>query len=78
VLIAAWLPPNRRSTAPGTTVASNFGFQMMRNLTAPTVEQRIGWRAVFIAVAVSGVVATVLFASIADDRRATCSRTVIG
>ena len=77
VLIAAWLPPNRRSTALGMTVASNFGFQMVLNLTAPTVEQWIGWRAVFIAVAVSGVVATVLFASIADDSRATRSRTAI-
>ena len=77
VLIAAWLPPDRRSTALGMTVASNFGFQMVLNLTAPTVEEWIGWRAVFVAVAVSGVVATVLFTSIADDSRAPRSRAAI-
>jgi MFS family permease len=38
VLIAAWLPPNRHSTALGMTVASNFGFQMVLNLTEPTSE----------------------------------------
>ncbi len=77
VLIAAWLPPNRRSTALGMTVASNFGFQMVLNLTAPTIEQWIGWRAIFIAVAASGLIATVLFASIADDSRATRSKAAI-
>ncbi len=77
VLIAAWLPPDRRSTALGLTVASNFGFQMVLNLTAPTVEEWIGWRAVFSAVAVSGVVATVLFASIADDSKAARSHVAI-
>ncbi len=78
VLIAAWLPPDRRATALSMTVASNFGFQMLLNLIAPTVEQWIGWRAIFVAVAVSGVVAAALFASVADDSGVARSRSPIG
>ncbi|MPZ23307.1 MAG: MFS transporter [Dehalococcoidia bacterium] len=75
LLISRWFGPERRSTAFSLLIAGGFGFQVTLNLIGPTLEELIGWRAVFVGMGVLGVASVLVFIRVASDPRPAAAST---
>ncbi|HSD99651.1 MAG TPA: MFS transporter [Burkholderiales bacterium] len=67
-LLASWFPPARRATAMSLFMLGGFSGSILIALAGPPLAERYGWRAAFIAFAVLGVSAALLFRGFARDR----------
>ncbi|HUZ89387.1 MAG TPA: MFS transporter [Candidatus Acidoferrales bacterium] len=61
ILIGALFPPRRRATAMGLYVAGGFSSNILLNALGPVLVGPLGWRTLFIAFSVSGLLVLLLF-----------------
>ncbi len=61
LLISALFPPDRRATAIGIFVAGGFSSSVVLNLLGPVLVGPLGWRNLFMAFAIGGLVMLVVF-----------------
>lgn len=61
LLIAGLFPANRRATAIGLFVAGGFSSSIFLNLLGPVLVGPLGWRNLFIAFAIGGLIVLALF-----------------
>ena len=67
-LLASWFQPERRATAMSLFMLGGFTGSIVLALTGPLLAERYGWRAAFIAFAMLGIGAAILFRALAKDR----------
>ena len=67
-LLASWSPVERRATAMSLVLVGGALGSVLLSLCAPVLAQAYGWRPTFIAFALLGVGAAVLFGTFAKDR----------
>ena len=67
-LLASWFPPQRRATAMSLFLFGGHTGSVLLALAGPFVAERYGWRPAFIAFALVGIVAAILYGLFASER----------
>jgi nitrate/nitrite transporter NarK len=67
LLIAGLFPPDRRATAIGLFVAGGFSSSLFLNLLGPILVDPLGWRTLFMAFAIGGLLVLALYWRYGDE-----------
>jgi len=67
-LLASWFPLQRRATAMSLFLLGGAGGSILLSLAGPSLAERYGWRATFIAFSVVGICAACLYGAFARDK----------
>jgi sugar phosphate permease len=67
-LLASWFPPERRATAMSLYMVGGFTGTILLSLAGPPLAARFGWRTAFIAFAIVGVAAALIYVAYAREK----------
>jgi DHA1 family inner membrane transport protein len=67
VLTTGWFTPQRRATAMSGFISSTLSFVAILGLVGPSLVNKFGWRWLFVGLGVVGMVASLIFAWLAND-----------